>query len=188
MIAQLKFSKPITYYWMTLSAFRLTFVKLIPNCLQQPARGREIIAMSQLEFREQTSRLLVALKNAINQVAIGFRLKSYWLERKLAFSGPITEQNKQKKKQSKPMLLRVLIWKSAPINVTKKTKQNKNEYIICSGNYYKYLIRFENLQTQFWSIRRLNYKICLLINLLRHISFFQRSTCRCCSTSEVIQA
>lgn len=186
MIAQLKFSKPFTYYWMTLSAFRLTFVKLIPNCLQQPARGREIIAMSQLEFREQTSRLLVALKNAINQVAIGFRLKSYWLERKLAFSGPITEQNK--KKQSKPMLLRVLNWKSAPINVTKKTKQNKNEYIICSGNSYKYLIRFENLQTQFWSIRRLNYKICLLINLLRHISFFQRSTCRCCSTSEVIQA
>ena len=187
MIAQLKFSKPITYYWMTLSAFRLTFVKLIPNCLQQPARGREIIAMSQLEFREQTSRLLVALKNAINQVAIGFRLKSYWLEIKLAFSGPITYQKKKKTKQAH-VTSGTQYWKFAPINVTKKTKQNKNEHIICSGNSYKYLIRFENLQTQFWSIRRLNYKIRMLINLLQHISFFQRSTCRCCSTSEVIQA
>ena len=68
------------------------------------------------------------------------------------------------------MLLRVLNWKSAPINVTKKTKLNKNEYIICSGNSYKYLIRFENLQTQFWSIRRLNYKICF--NQLTATYFF----------------
>ena len=145
--------------------------------------------MSQLEFREQTSRLLEALKNAINQVAIGFRLKSYWLERKLAFSGLITEQNKKKNKAN-PCYFRYSILKicSHQRNQKDKTKQNKNEYIICSGNSYQYLIRFENLQTQFWSIRRLNYKICLLINLLRHISFFQRSTCRCCSTSEVIQA
>ena len=140
--------------------------------------------MNQWEFREQTSRLLVALKNAINQVALGLRLIIDWKG-----SSPFQDQSQskiQKTKQTRvPSGTQLKICSNQR---NQKDKQNKNEYTICSENSYKYLIRFDNFQTQFWSIRRRNYKIRLLINLPQHISFFQRSTCRCCSTSEVIQA
>lgn len=122
MIAQLQILQ--TYYLLLNDTerisidFRKTNTKLFTTTSQY--------AMSQLEFREQTSRLLEALKNAINQVAIGFRLKSYWLERKLAFSGLITEQNKKKNKAN-PCYFRYSILKicSHQRNQKDKTKQKR---------------------------------------------------------------
>lgn len=122
MIAQLKILQ--TYYLLLNDTERIsidfckTNTKLFTTTSQKKGNyHNELVGIQ---------RLPVALKNAINQVAIGFRLKSYWLERKLAFSGPITEQNKKKNKAN-PCYFRYSILKicSHQRNQKDKTKQKR---------------------------------------------------------------